>query len=62
MEKRELTKLEKGIIVNISKEEFEKLKNEKGFLSKENYPKSYQEIALGNEVGRFLLFRFLLEN
>jgi hypothetical protein len=57
---RQLTKLEKGIKVSISNDQLELLKNEKGFLSYENYPDEYKKIAEYGEVGRFMLFRFLM--
>lgn len=53
-----MTELEKGILVHITEDEFEKLKDKKGFLSYENYPDRYKEIAEYGEVGRFLFFRF----
>jgi hypothetical protein len=59
-----MSTLEEGIIVNITKEEAEKLYKHfanKGFLSLEAYPDSYKDIALPNEIGRFMLFRFLLQ-
>lgn len=59
--KEGLTFLQEGIKVKIDNENFEKLKNYKGFLSRKNYFDSYEEISLKNEVGRFLVFRFMLE-
>jgi hypothetical protein len=57
----EYTELEKGIVVTISPFEFASLKNKTGFLPFETYPTKYKEMALKNEVGRFLFFRFILE-
>lgn len=59
---RELTELEKGIIVKISQFELNFLKNKKGFLSRKAYPEQYEKIALNGEIGRFLFFRFIEEN
>jgi hypothetical protein len=56
-----LTELEKGIFVTIDPIQLEFLKQKKGFLSKENYPDSYKDICCENEIGRFLMFRFLEE-
>lgn len=57
-----LTKLEKGILVEINHFELSVLKNEKGFLSREAYHERYEEIALKNEVGRYMIFRILTKN
>lgn len=59
---RELTKLEKGIFVSISPSEFKKLKDEMGFLSRTYYPEQYEKISEKDEIGRFLIFRFKLDN
>jgi hypothetical protein len=61
-EKTELTKLEKGIKVFIKQEEYKWIEEvlKKGWLSYENYPDTYKEIALPDEVGRFLVFRFII--
>lgn len=61
---RELTELEKGILVYISQENLEKVKKyygSSGFLPTEYYPEQYKEFLLENEVGRFLMFRFILK-
>lgn len=54
-----MTKLEKGIKVYISEDQYELLKDEPGFLSAQNYPEKYKEIEENGELGRFLLFRFI---
>lgn len=62
METRKLTKLEEGIWVKIKSQELEKLKEiHIGFLSRNAYPDFYEEIANENEIGRFQIFRFILE-
>jgi hypothetical protein len=58
---RLLTDLEIGIHVKISPDELKKLREKSGFLSREAYIPSYEEISLENEVGRFLFFRFFEE-
>lgn len=58
---REPTELEKGIIVKIDPIQLEILKKKSGFLNYENYFDSFKEIAIPGEVGRFLIFRFVLE-
>lgn len=61
---RELTKLEKGIIVKVNEENLKIIKEMyglKGFLDYENYPDEYKEISFVGEAGRYLLFRFILE-
>jgi hypothetical protein len=61
MSKENLTELEKGIVVYIDSEELERLKTKKGFLEYTNYPDEYKEISKYAEVGRFLIFRFILK-
>ena len=59
-----MTKLEEGILVKISEKEYELVKvYYKGkLLERENYPESYKLISVPKELGRFMLFRFILEN
>lgn len=61
-----LTKLEKGILVEISDEQLKVLLdiygNAKGYLEYDAYPDEYKKIAFPNEVGRFLYFRILKKN
>ena len=57
-----LTELEKGVFVYIDEVQLEVLKNKSGFLSRETYPEFYEDLALENELGRFLIFRFLKLN
>lgn len=55
-----MTLLEDGIILRISKQEFNKIKfGTKGFLLEENYPEPYEKIKLPNELGRYFLIRFI---
>ena len=58
-----MTDLEEGITVGISKENFDKLKTDNGFIygfiSREAYPDEYEKISHKNEIGRFLFFRFV---
>lgn len=56
-----LTELERGIFVKIDCIQLEFLKVKRGFLDYENYPDKYKEIAIENEVGRFMFLRFILE-
>lgn len=53
-----MTKLERGIILFISDKEFEKLENDKKFLSYSAYPEEYKKIAIYSELGRMFIFRF----
>lgn len=59
MIERPITQLEEGIFVTIDNNNLEKLKKRSGFLSKDDYPDFYKELAGENEVGRFLIFRLL---
>ena len=61
MSKENPTELERGIVVHIDSEELVRLKTKKGFLDYENYPDEYKEISKYGEVGRFLIFRFILK-
>ncbi len=59
MSKEKPTELEIGIHVHIDDDNLDKLKKKPGYLSREAYPDLYKEIALEDEVGRFLIFRFI---
>jgi hypothetical protein len=59
--KESATELQKGIFVTINLYELEKLEVKDGYLPRDAYPDKYKEIALENEIGRFLFFRFLID-
>jgi hypothetical protein len=49
----------KKIYVKIDEENFEKLKEKKGFMQRQAYPDFHEKDAPTNEIGSFLDFRFL---
>ena len=57
-----MTELDEGITVFISQSELDRLKKRKGFLEIENYPDFWKYTLKENEVGRFLIFRFIMIN
>lgn len=58
---RELTELEKGIVVSIKFEDLDKISKIPGFLPYEHYPEEYKKISLYDEVGRLRTLRFIVE-
>lgn len=56
---RELTDLEKGILVYIDPSQYERLKVRSGFLPVDSYPEFYKNISIHGELGRFMFFRLI---
>jgi hypothetical protein len=52
---------ERSILVRISPKDLERVAAIKGFTFRESYQKEWLAIADDNEVGRFMMLRFIID-